>query len=72
VNENESLARLPEAYRRAVQLRQQGADQLAIAAELGIQPEAVGPLLRIADAKLAALRDAPGAQASPGGLWGCS
>jgi DNA-directed RNA polymerase specialized sigma24 family protein len=68
MHEDETLARLPDAYRRALQLRRQGANQLAIAAELDIEPEAVGPLLRIADAKLAALRDAPGVQAGREGL----
>lgn len=72
MDDHETLARLPEAYRRAVWLRQQGADQLVIAAELAIQAEAVGPLLRIADAKLAALRDAPGVQASREGPSRCT
>jgi hypothetical protein len=58
MNERDPFARLPEAYGRALRLRREGADEAAIAAELGIQREAVGPLLRIADAKLATLRTA--------------
>jgi hypothetical protein len=61
MDELERLARLPESYARALQLRREGADEAAIAAALSIDPAAVGPLLRIADAKLAALTDGPDA-----------
>jgi hypothetical protein len=50
---------LPEAYGRALALRGQGWDNDAIAAALGIVPEAIGPLLRLADAKLQQLLDVP-------------
>jgi DNA-directed RNA polymerase specialized sigma24 family protein len=43
---------LPEAYARALTLRAQGHDDARIAAALGIVPEAIGPLLRLAEAKL--------------------
>jgi hypothetical protein len=50
------LGQLPKTYAAAVRLRQQGLDDAAIAAELKLEPEAVRPLLRLADAKLSALR----------------
>jgi hypothetical protein len=49
------LARLPEAYAAALRLRGQGLDEATIAAQLELEPQAVGPLLRLAEAKLAAL-----------------
>jgi DNA-directed RNA polymerase specialized sigma24 family protein len=48
-----AIAELPEAYATAVRLADDGVDEKAIAAELGIEVEAVGPLLRVAHAKLA-------------------
>ena len=51
----EPLARLPEAYQRALTLYREGADDAAIAAKLQIERQAVGPLLRIAQAKLKSL-----------------
>jgi DNA-directed RNA polymerase specialized sigma24 family protein len=50
---------LPEAYERALTLRDQGCDHDVIAAAVGMVPEAIGPLLRLADAKLQQLLDAP-------------
>lgn len=47
----------PAAYATALRLRRAGADHAAIAARLGVAPEAVPTLLRIADAKLAQLLD---------------
>jgi hypothetical protein len=58
--------RLPETYSRALRLRRDGADEAAIAAQLGIQPQAVGALLRIAEAKLATLEAAPDPSAGSG------
>ncbi len=57
MDEENSLARLPEAYAAALRLRRRGLDDTAIAAQLGLEPQAVGPLLRLADAKLATLRE---------------
>jgi DNA-directed RNA polymerase specialized sigma24 family protein len=52
-----ALARLPEVYAAALRLRDAGADEVDIARELGIEPEAVEPLVRVADAKLEALME---------------
>ena len=52
-----AIARLPRAYARALALRAQGVDEEGIAADLGIARQAVGVLLRLADAKLASLLD---------------
>lgn len=53
----DTLAALPRAYRLALRLRALGADDGLIAECLGVVPEAVAPLLVLADAKLAALRN---------------
>lgn len=50
-------AELPEAYAAALRLRACGVPAPQIAAQLGLEPEAVPPLLRLAEAKLAALVD---------------
>jgi len=50
-----ALARLPEVYAAALRLRDAGADERSIAHELGMEREAVEPLLRVAVAKLDAL-----------------
>jgi len=55
MDEESALARLPETYAAALRLRRQGLDESAIAEQLGLEPEAIGPLLRLAEAKLAAL-----------------
>ena len=47
-----AVDRLPEAYANALRLCDQGHDNKAIAARLHLAPEAVGPLLRLAAAKL--------------------
>jgi DNA-directed RNA polymerase specialized sigma24 family protein len=52
-----ALERLPPTYAEALRLREHGKTDVAIAAELGIEPEAVEPLVRVAEAKLAALVD---------------
>lgn len=51
----EALARLPELYALALNLRDSGLDYEAIADRLGIAPESVGPCLEVAQAKLATL-----------------
>jgi DNA-directed RNA polymerase specialized sigma24 family protein len=47
-----AIDRLPEAYANALRLYDQGHDNQAIAAQLNLPPEVVGPLLRLAAAKL--------------------
>lgn len=54
-----ALDELPEVHGAAIRLHRAGMDTASIAAELGIEVEAVAPLLRVAEAKLAALREAP-------------
>jgi DNA-directed RNA polymerase specialized sigma24 family protein len=57
-----ALDELPEAHAVALRLRDAGHDDQAIATALGIDLEAVEPLLRVAVAKLSALmtdRDDP-------------
>ena len=56
--------RLPATYAEALRLREHGESEEAIAAQLGIEPEAVEPLVRVAEAKLAALvdRDSPASE----------
>jgi hypothetical protein len=51
----EAFGRLPETHAAALRLRARGFDQDAIAAALALEPCAIGPLLKIAEAKLAAL-----------------
>ncbi|MCI0633853.1 MAG: hypothetical protein L0206_08065 [Actinobacteria bacterium] len=55
------LLRLPEPYAEALRLHDAGRDD-AIAERLGIEREAVGPLIRLAEAKLVRLRDPAGKQ----------
>jgi DNA-directed RNA polymerase specialized sigma24 family protein len=47
-----AIAELPEAYATALRLRDDDVNDEAIAARLGIEVEAVEPLLRLAAAKL--------------------
>lgn len=49
-----ALDRLPLTYAVAIRMRHEGIADPVIARCLGIEPEAIGPLLRVADAKLAA------------------
>lgn len=53
--EEGALARLPENYAAALRMRERGLSEQAIAAELKLEREAIGPLLRLAEAKLTAL-----------------
>jgi DNA-directed RNA polymerase specialized sigma24 family protein len=52
-----ALERLPATHAEALRLREHGETDEAIAVHLGIEPEAVAPLVRVAEAKLAALAD---------------
>ncbi len=55
MHRDDALAELPRAHGLALRLAELGADQALIADCLGVAPEAVGPLLEIAAAKLAHL-----------------
>jgi hypothetical protein len=50
-----AIAKLPDAYATALRLRDEDVGNEEIAARLGIELEAVAPLLRIAAAKLGAI-----------------
>ena len=63
---NEAIARLPVVYQRVLRWLDQGWSGEQIAARLGIDPLAVDPLIRLAQAKLARLTDAPTDEESPG------
>jgi DNA-directed RNA polymerase specialized sigma24 family protein len=52
---SEALRRLPLVHAEAIELADQGLDAHELARLLGIDTSAVGPLLRIARAKLAAI-----------------
>lgn len=56
---DERLAALPRPYSLALRLEAAGVDAALIADCLGVEPEGVGPLLRMAHEKLDAL-SAPG------------
>ena len=55
-----AIGQLPEAYATALRLQEEGHDDKAIADQLGLAVEAVGPLLRMAAAKLRTLLTASG------------
>jgi hypothetical protein len=55
---SEAFGQLPEMYAAALDLRRAGLSDDAIARELELEPEAVAPLFRIAEEKLAALEPA--------------
>ena len=50
-----AFSRLPETHAAALRLRARGFDHDMIAKALTLEPNAIGALLRIADAKLGAL-----------------
>jgi DNA-directed RNA polymerase specialized sigma24 family protein len=52
MDRTQAMAELPEAYATALRLREAGVDDAGIAERLGTPPDAVGPLLRLAVAKL--------------------
>jgi DNA-directed RNA polymerase specialized sigma24 family protein len=52
VDRTAALDELPESYAIALRLRDAGHDNTAIATALGIEPESVEPLLRLANKKL--------------------
>jgi hypothetical protein len=51
----EALQALPDTYAIALRLRDEGVEPDAVARVLDVEPEAVGPLLSLAEAKLAGL-----------------
>jgi DNA-directed RNA polymerase specialized sigma24 family protein len=53
--DDRALDRLPATYAEVLRLHEGGEDAEAIAGKVGIEPEAVEPLVRVARAKLAAL-----------------
>lgn len=53
--EPDGLAGLPETYALALRLRSEGLDHDAIGRVLDIETESVGPLLDLAESKLAGL-----------------
>jgi DNA-directed RNA polymerase specialized sigma24 family protein len=55
VDRVEALRSLPETYAIALRLRDEGVEPGAVARVLDVEPEAVGPLLTLAEAKLAGL-----------------
>jgi DNA-directed RNA polymerase specialized sigma24 family protein len=61
-----ALDELPEVHAAVIRLHRAGIDAAGIAGELGIEVEAVPPLLRVAEAKLASLLAAPGPSGESG------
>lgn len=57
VDSDDALAQLPRAYSLAIRLHRLGADVDLIAECLELAPESVGPLLDVAAAKLARVRE---------------
>ena len=57
MDRSEALQALPATYAIALRLRDEGVELGAVARVLDVEPEAVGPLLTLAEAKLAGLMD---------------
>ena len=57
VDRAEALQALPDTYAIALRLRDEVVDDHAVARVLDVEPEAVGPLLSLAESKLAGLMD---------------
>lgn len=53
----DALEALPPNYAIALRLRDEGVENDAVARVLDVEPEAVGPLLTLAEAKLAGLME---------------
>lgn len=51
---DEAIGKLPYTYSLALRLRAAGVTDDLMAECLGVEPEAIGPLLALADSKLAA------------------
>jgi hypothetical protein len=65
---SDDLSRLPETYALALRLRSEGLGDDAIGRVLDIETESVGPLLELAESKLAGLA----CRCDPGGAAGDS
>ena len=57
MDRSEALQALPTTYAIALRLRDEGVELGALARVLDVEPEAVGPLLTLAEAKLAGLME---------------
>jgi DNA-directed RNA polymerase specialized sigma24 family protein len=57
VDRSQALQELPNKYAIALRLHDEGLAPEAVARVLDVEPEAVGPLLTLAEAKLAGLMD---------------
>ena len=55
MDQRDALDRLPEAYAKALKLQAAGADAASLAEAIGVAPEAVPALLKLAHAKRAVL-----------------
>ena len=53
----QALQELPDKYAIALRLNDEGLEPEAVARVLDVEPEAVGPLLTLAEAKLSGLMD---------------
>jgi hypothetical protein len=57
VDRSQALEALPNTYAIALRLRDEGVEPDAMARALNVEPEAVGPLVTLAEAKLAGLME---------------
>jgi DNA-directed RNA polymerase specialized sigma24 family protein len=57
VDRAEALKELPDTYAIALRLRDEGVEPDGVARVLDVEPEAVGPLLKLAEVKLAGLME---------------
>jgi hypothetical protein len=57
VDRSQALEALPNTYAIALRLRDEGVEPDAMARVLNVEPEAVGPLVTLAEAKLAGLME---------------
>ena len=60
-----ALSKLPRSYSLALRLRTAGVDPGLIAECVDVEPEAIGPLLELAEAKLSTLLGGGAEQPSP-------
>jgi DNA-directed RNA polymerase specialized sigma24 family protein len=65
VDRAEALQALPHTYAIALRLRDEGVKPDSVARVLDVEPEAVGPLLTLAEAKLAGLIEGRGGHGQP-------
>ena len=57
MDRSQALEALPNAYAIALRLRDEGVEPDAMARVLDVEPEAIGPLVTLAEAKLAGLME---------------